>query len=49
MRGESPIVSIIGMGAGKSLLFILLAIYSAQDHGSSIGGIIIIVIPIILL
>ena len=49
IRGESPIVSVIGMGAGKSLLFILPAIYSVQDRGSSMGDIIIIVIPMILL
>ena len=49
IRGESPIVSIIGIGAEKSLLFILPAIYSAQDRGSNIGGITIIVILIISL
>ena len=49
IRGESPIINIIGIGVGKSLLFILLAIYSAQDHDSSIGSIIIIIILMILL
>ena len=49
IRGESPIISIIGIGAGKSLLFILPAMYSAQDRGNSMGGIMIIIIPIISL
>ena len=29
IRGESPIISIMGIGVKKSLLFILPAIYSA--------------------
>ena len=49
IRGESPIVSVIRTGAGKSLLFILPAIYSAMDSGQSTPGITIIVIPIISL
>ena len=49
IRGESPIVSVIGIGVGKSLLFILLAMCSAQDHGSSMGDIMIVVILIISL
>ena len=49
IRGESPIISIIGIRVGKSLLFILPAIYLAQDYNSSTGGIIIIIILIILL
>ena len=49
IRGESPIISVIGMGAGKSLLFILPAIYSAQDYDSSIGNMTIVMIPMISL
>ena len=49
MRGESPIVSVMGTGAGKSLLFMLPAMCSAQDRGSSMGGMMIVVIPMISL
>ena len=49
IREKSPIVSIIETGAGKYLLFILPAIYSAQDTGSGTPGITIVVIPIISL
>ena len=49
MRGESPIVSIMGTGAGKSLLFMLPAMCSAQDRGSSTAGMTIVVIPMISL
>ena len=49
MRGESLIISVMGTGAGKSLLFILPAIYSAQDRGSSMGSMMIVVIPMISL
>ena len=49
IRGESPIINIMGIGVEKSLLFILLAMCSAQDHGSSMGGITIIVILMISL
>ncbi len=49
MRGESPIISVIGTGAGKSLLFMLPAICSAQDAGTGTPGITIVVIPMISL
>ena len=49
IKGESPIINIIGIGAGKSLLFMLPAIYSAQDYGSSTAGITIVMILIISL
>ena len=39
----------MGIEMGKSLLFILPAIYLVQDHGSSMAGIIIVVIPMISL
>ena len=49
IRGESPIVSVIGTGAGKSLLFILPAICSAINSSQSTPGLTIVVIPIISL
>ena len=49
MRGESPIVSIIGTGAGKSLLFMLPAMCSAIDSGQGIPEMTVVVIPMISL
>jgi superfamily II DNA helicase RecQ len=44
MRGESPVVQIIGMGGDKSILFILPAYYSYNS-----GGITIIIVPLVSL
>ena len=49
MRGESPIVSIMGTEAGKSLLFMLPAMCSAMDRSSSTPGMTVVVIPMISL
>jgi superfamily II DNA helicase RecQ len=49
MRGESPIVSVMGTGAGKSLLFMLPAMCSAMNSGQGRPGMTIVVIPMISL
>jgi superfamily II DNA helicase RecQ len=42
MAGESPVITVIGTGGGKSLLFMLSAFYSG-------GGVSVIIIPLIVL
>lgn len=49
LRGESPIVSVMGTGAGKSLLFMLPAMCSALDAGQGTPGMTVVVIPMISL
>ena len=49
IRGKSPIVSIMGTGAGKSLLFMLPAMCSAMDRSSSTFRITVVVIRMISL
>ena len=49
MRGESPIVSVMGTGAGKSLLFMLPAMCSAQDASTGPPSMTVVVIPMISL
>ena len=49
VRGESPIVSVMGTGAGKSLLFMLPAMCSAMDAGRDVPGMTVVVIPMVSL